>query len=137
MIIADTSGLLALYNRNEPKHEACAAAVLAHPEPIVVSPFVIAELDFLVATRLGVAAELEVIRELASGAYDLAQMSPDDIDACAEVIGRYRDQQVGITDASIVVLAKRYDTRSILTLDHRHFNGLRPLTRGRFSLLPV
>ena len=49
MIVADTSGLLALYNRNEPMHAACAAAVLAHPEPIVVSPFVIAELDSRVA----------------------------------------------------------------------------------------
>lgn len=36
-----------------------------------------------------------------------------------------------------VVLAARYDTNRILTLDERHFRALRPLRRGRsFRLLP-
>ncbi|MEJ7696846.1 MAG: hypothetical protein WKF78_09590 [Candidatus Limnocylindrales bacterium] len=30
-------------------------------EPLVVSPYVVAELDYLVASRLGVAAELAVL----------------------------------------------------------------------------
>ena len=41
-----------------------------------------------------------------------------------------------IADASIVVLAERYSTRRILSLDHRHFDVLRPLSGGRFTLLP-
>jgi len=52
------------------------------------------------------------------------------------VVDRYRDQGVGLTDASIVVLADRHRTRSLLTLDHRHFGVLRPLDGGRFRLLP-
>ena len=35
------------------------------------------------------------------------------------------------------MLADRYHTRTILTLDHRHFTTLRPLTGGRFTLLPT
>jgi predicted nucleic acid-binding protein len=53
-----------------------------------------------------------------------------------EVISRYRDQGIGLADASIVVLAQRYRTRTIATLDHRHFDVLRSLDDGRFEVLP-
>ncbi len=136
MIIADTSGLLALYNRREPAHDAVARAVASSHEPLVVSPYVVAELDYLVATRLDVAAELTVLRELASGAYELPHLEAADLEACADVVERYRDQSIGVSDASIVVLAHRYRTRSLLTLDRRHFGVLRPQDGGRFKLLP-
>ena len=50
MIIADTSGLLALYNQREPNHHRVRVAVESIAGPLVVSPFVVAELDYLVAT---------------------------------------------------------------------------------------
>lgn len=137
MIIADTSGLLALYNRNEPAFPSVSNAIGASSEPVVVSPFVIAELDYLAATRLGVDAELAIIRELAGGAYEFAQLTTEEVQTCADVIERYRDQEIGITDASLVVLAHRYRTRTVLTLDRRHFDVLRPLDGGRFTLLPA
>jgi predicted nucleic acid-binding protein len=34
------------------------------------------------------------------------------------------------------VLAQRFGTRRILTLDRRHFDVLRPLDGGRFTLVP-
>jgi predicted nucleic acid-binding protein len=135
VIIADTSGLLAYFKRDEPQHAVVSAIVEAATEPLVVSPFVVAELDYLVGTRLGVDAELAVVRELSTGAYDLPILTPSDLDACAAVIDKYRDQDLGVTDASLVVLAKRYGTRDILTLDRRHFEVVRPLTGGRFRLV--
>jgi uncharacterized protein len=136
VIIADTSGLLALYNQNEPQHAAVRKVVEAADGLLVVSPYVIAELDYLIATRIGVHAELAVLRELAGGAYELAQLGPDELASCADLVDRYRDQDVGVADASLVVLAKRYATRRVLTLDRRHFTVLRPLDGGRFALLP-
>ena len=135
MIIADTSGLLAFYNEREPHHSAIRKLVEADNDLLVVSPYVVAELDYLIATRLGFEAELTVLRELAGGAYELAQLDGDDVGSCADLVERYSDQNIGITDASIVVLAKRYATRRILTLDRRHFGIIRPLTGGRFSLI--
>ncbi len=102
----------------------------------MVSPYVVAELDYLLGTRAGVDAELAVLAELARGAYVLPELGPADIGRAATVIRRYRDQAIGIADASIVVLADRYGTRRILTLDHRHFDVLRPLSGGRFTVLP-
>lgn len=136
MIIADTSALLALFNGSEPAHAAVREVVDAEAEPLVVSPYVVAELDYLVATRLGVDAELAVLAELSGGAYHLAEMGPADLEAAAAVVGRYRDQELGVADASLVVLAERYRIRSLLTLDHRHFSVVRPASGGRFKLLP-
>ena len=52
------------------------------------------------------------------------------------MVERYRDQGIGVTDASLVVLADQYRTRSVLTLDRRHFDTLRPLDGGHFRVLP-
>lgn len=136
MIIADTSGLLAFFNQHEPRHEAVASVIESDPEPLVVSPYVVAELDYLVATRHGVEAGLAVLEELAGGAWILATIDTDDLTTARSIVSRYRDQQIGVTDASLVVLARRLNTRRILTLDHRHFEVLRPLGGGRFSILP-
>ena len=136
MIIADTSGLLALFNRTEPDHVSVRRLVADRPEPLVVSPYVVAELDYLIATRVGVAAELAVLGELAGGAYVLPGLEASELTTCAQVIARYRDQSVGVADASLVVLADRFSTNEILTLDHRHFDVLRPMSGGRFTLLP-
>ena len=136
MIIADTSGLLALLNRREPAHEAVSRLVKSRSDLLVVSPYVVAELDYLVATRLGTDAEIAMLNELASGAYELTAMPIESVRAAAEIVDTYCDQDVGITDASLVVLAHRFETTELLTLDHRHFSVLRPLGGGHFTLLP-
>lgn len=136
MIVADTSGLLALYNRTEPAHAAVARAVMATTDVIVVSPYVVAEIDHLMATRLGIDAELAMLRELAGGAYEHPHLADDELTSCAEIIARYQDQQIGVTDASLVVLAHRYATNRILTLDRRHFDVLRPIDGGHFEIVP-
>jgi hypothetical protein len=134
--VADTSGLLALFNRTEPEHEAVRSIVAELDEPLIVSPYVVAEVDYLVGHRVGVDAELTVLGELAGGGYELACLDAAELERASEVVARYRDQRIGIADASIVLLADRYRTRRVLTLDRRHFDVLRPLSGGRFSLLP-
>jgi uncharacterized protein len=136
VIIADTSALLALFNQGDRAHASVTQFLDANDEALIVSPFVIAELGYLVATRIGVEAELRVLQELAGGAYDLPTLTAQDLNDCAEVIRKYADQHIGVTDASISVLAKRYQTTSILTLDHRHFSVIRPVDGTHFTLLP-
>jgi predicted nucleic acid-binding protein len=135
-VIVDTSALLAYFDASEPHHEAVAEVIENGDEPLVVSPYVIAELDYLVATRVGVEAELAVIRELSSGAWDLATVSTSELEQAGSIVAKYRDQDIGVADASNVVLAHRHQTRTIVTLDHRHFTVLRPINGGRFTLVP-
>jgi predicted nucleic acid-binding protein len=44
---------------------------------------------------------------------------------------------VGLTDASLVVLAGRYATQDVLTLDERHFRALRDRKGRPFRVLPA
>lgn len=135
-MIVDTSALLAYFDSAEPDHEAVARAIDESGETLIVSPYVVAELDYLVATRVGIDGELAVLRELSGGAWELADFTAADVERAAEVIEKYRDQNIGIADASNVVLADRHRTRTVATLDRRHFSVLRPLAGGRFTLVP-
>lgn len=135
-MIVDTGALLAFFDADEPDHAAVSAVLGGATEPLVVSPYVVAEIDYLVASRLGVRAELAVLRELTSGAWDLPSIGVEDLVKVAAVIERYADQAIGVADASNVIMAARYKTRTIVTLDQRHFAVLRPLDGGRFRILP-
>jgi len=135
-MIVDTSAILAFFDRDEPDHEALAAVLSQSSEPLVVSPYVVAEVDYLIGTRLGVAAEIAAIRELAGGAWDLATIDSTDLARTVPIIERYADHAVGVADASSVVLADRYRTTTIATLDRRHFSMLRPLSGGYFAIVP-
>ena len=136
MIVADTSGLVALFNRAEPRHAAVTAVVRAARTPLVVSPFVVAEVAHLVATRIGTGAAAAVLREFAGGAYVLPALDDGDLGVAADVMERYADQAIGVADASLVVLADRYATRRLLTLDRRHFEVVRAADGAPFELLP-
>lgn len=112
------------------------ATVARDEGPLVVSPYVVAELDYLLLTGWGVDAELAALAELGSGAWELAQFDALDLRTAREIVARYRDQAIGVSDASLVVLAERYRTDRILTLDHRHFGVLRTRSGVPFTLLP-
>lgn len=137
MILLDTSGVLAAIDASQRAHEAARRALEAADAPLVLSPFVLAELDYLLATRIGVAAELALLDEVSTGAYELVPFRTADVAAARELLDSYRDLELGLADASIAVLAARLDTDVVLTLDERHFRALRG-PRGRpFRLLPA
>jgi predicted nucleic acid-binding protein len=116
-MIVDTSALLAYFDVDEPDHEAVSRVIDGSEELLVVSPYVVAELDYLVATRIGVDAELAVLQELSGGAWELASFVAPELAQAASVLKKCRDQKIGVADTSNVVLADRYQTLTIMTLD--------------------
>lgn len=106
--------------------------------PFVLSPFVLAELDYMILTRYGPAEELALLDEVSRGAYRLEPFSTKDIAEAKTVIERYTGfGDVGLADASNVVLAERHDSWDILTLDERHFRAMRGPRGHPFRLLPA
>jgi uncharacterized protein len=136
MILLDTSGLLAAIDRSQHHHEAARHALEAAAPPWSLSPFVLAELDYLVATRVSQEAERALLAEVGRGVYRLESFDTADIQACERLVGRYRDLEIGLADASIVVLAHRYGVRDLLTLDERHFRAVRGPGGRPFRLHP-
>jgi uncharacterized protein len=137
MIILDTSGLLAALDASEPHHAAAAAALLAAHEPRLLSPFVLAELDYLLGAGVSAAAERALLREVAMGAYQLEPFAADDVAAALTVLERYPSLELGLADASLLVLAERHGVFEILTLDERHFRALRGPDGRPFRILPA
>ena len=137
MIILDTSGLLAAIDASQRQHEAVRHALERASPPWILSPFVLAELDYLLATRVGQTAERALLAEVGRGVYRLEAFEADDIAAAERLIGRHADLQIGLADASIVVLANRHGVRDLLTLDERRFRVLRGYGGRPFRLLPA
>jgi predicted nucleic acid-binding protein len=135
-LICDTSGLLAYFDGSDNHHDRVREALDADIGPFVVSPFVVAELDYLLSSRCGVDAELAALDELAGSAWDLAQIDVHDLRLARTIVARYKDQDIGVTDASLVVLAERYKTARILTFDQRHFRVLRSVSGEAYTLIP-
>lgn len=136
MIVVDTSGVLAFVDDRDPFHERVRAAVDAEPGPLLLSPFVLAELDYLVLMRVGVDGELALLREVEAGAYALVPFGPDLVARAAALIDQYRDLRLGLADASVIVLAERFETDRVLTLDERHFRATNRFGEP-FVLLPA
>ncbi len=105
--------------------------------PLLISPFVLAELDYLTARIAGVDAELAVLDEMSSGPYEIAGFDAIDLMRAHAVIERYRDLPLGLTDASLVVLADKHDEDAIATLDERHFRVVQSLRGKPFRILPA
>ena len=135
-MIVDTSLLLAAFVPDQRMHDACAR-VLSSTRPLVVSPLVLAELDYLTAQIAGVDAELAVLAEMCSGAYELAPFGIDDLIEARAVVERYRDLPLDLTDASLIVLADRYGIDTIGSLDERHFRVVRSLSGRPLRILPA
>ena len=137
MIVLDTSGLLAAMFDDQRAHDECRAALEAAEPPLLLSPFVLAELDYLVGRNAGVAVELSMLEEVAAGAYTLAEFGAADVDRSRQLIDQYRDFGIGLADASLVVLADRVGTHDLLTLDERHFRAMTAIDGDVFRLLPA
>lgn len=136
-MLLDTSGLLAALFEGEPRHGPCAQALSAASPPLLLSPFVLAELDYLVARHHSLDAQLALLDAVADGTYQLAAFASDGVAAARRFMARYADLAVGLADASIAVLARRIGVRDVLTLDERNFRVL-PGPGGRpFRLLPA
>lgn len=136
MILLDTSGLLSALDESQRHHHACASLLAEAARPLLLSPFVLAELDYLLMRHVGRDAQGALLKEVARGAYQLEAFSAADVERASEIIARFDDLEVGLADASIVVLAERHAASEVLTLDERHFRALRIGPRKRFKLLP-
>ena len=137
MILVDTSGILAALFSDQNRHHECAQALLDARPPRVISPFVLAEADYLIQKFGGVEAETLFLAEIGRGAYELATFSEDDVETSRHIITKYRTLGIGLADASIAVLAVRYRTLDVLTLDERHFRAILPAPRKHFRILPA
>ena len=89
MILLDTSGLLLALDRSEPRPAACAEIIQGADVRRLLSPFVLAELDYLLGSRVGARAQIALLDEVVRGAYRLEPFGPADVVLARKVMARY------------------------------------------------
>ncbi|HVY96832.1 MAG TPA: PIN domain-containing protein [Solirubrobacterales bacterium] len=136
MIVVDTSAVLQLASSTAHRHGDVVRVIERLDGPFLLSPFVLAELDYMLGERHGQRAQLAILGEVVDGAYELAPFGREDVFAAREVMERYGDLRVGLTDASLVVLAERHGTADVLTFDHRNFRAMSGPGGRPFRILP-
>jgi predicted nucleic acid-binding protein len=134
--LVDTSAALQLASSTAHRHEDVLRVVNEFDGPFLISPFVLAELDYMLGSRHGQERQLALLAEVTEGSYELAEFDRTDVESGADVMRQYADLQVGLADASIVVLAEKYGSTDVLTFDHRHFRAMRGPGGRPFRLLP-
>ncbi|MEZ4494321.1 MAG: PIN domain-containing protein [Dehalococcoidia bacterium] len=136
-MIVDAGPIVAASDIRDPRRTDVQAALLSMNEPLVVSAFVAAEVDYMLQTRIGVTAARMFIQDLSHGRYQLETTTRAELSTVEALSDRYRDLAPGLADLSVVVLAHRFQTNRILTFDQRHFRTMAPVSGGAFELLPM
>ena len=112
-------------------------------DQLIVSPLVLTELDHLMQRDLGFPSAVQAVdainAQLTSRTYRLAEIRPADLIEAQQVRHHYEDLALDLADAVGVVIAHRYKTDRIFTLDERDFRAIRPLTKRftAFRILPA
>jgi len=136
-LIVDAAPLVALGDRNDPRHASVRAILESEPGELVIPAPVTAEADYLLRKRGGRGAARAFLRDLASAVFLVETLTVEEHGLALELDQRYPRLDVGLADLSIVILAHRLGTRRLLTFDERDFRTLRPLSGGAFHLLPA
>jgi|ERR1700685_3759994 hypothetical protein len=135
--IADSGALYGLYNRRDLHHRALRAAIVHEPGAILVPAAILSEVDYLLAAKLGIKAELDFLDDVLDGAFTLEPFTLADLRRSRELIDQYSALDIGLADAAVIAAAERVGTRRILTVDERHFRVVRAADGKPFTLLPA
>jgi predicted nucleic acid-binding protein len=68
--------------------------------------------------------------------YRLVGFGDDHMESATDLVNTYADMDIGISDASVAVVAGRYRTVDLLSVDG-HFRAIGPLWGTAFRLLPI
>ncbi|NIN09881.1 MAG: PIN domain-containing protein [Gemmatimonadales bacterium] len=135
--LADSGAIYALIDQSDRWHRRVTAWWRAARRAVLLPVTVLPEIAYLLHTRIGADAEEAFARALAAGELPVEPLEVGaDVARAAELLAIYRDQDIGLVDATIVALAERLGITEILTTDRRHFGVIRPRHTREFVLVP-
>jgi predicted nucleic acid-binding protein len=136
-VVCDTGAVYALYDADDLHHSACKGVVESERGPLFLPIVLLAEIDYLLTSRLGADSSVEFLESIESGAFMLVAPSGDDMVRCRELMVQYRDLPLGLADATVVATSERLQIQRIFTVDQRHFRAIQPRGLGHFIILPA
>jgi predicted nucleic acid-binding protein len=133
-VLVDTGALLALLDRDDAFHAACADALPRIRLPMLTSAAVLTELLHLVGdSPRERRAAWELLR---SGALRLGTIGDEELPAIQELMEKHGDRPMDFADATLVHLAARESIATVFTVDLDDFETYRFGRRKAFRLVP-
>lgn len=132
--VVDSGPLYAAADLDDADHDASLVALSASGLHLVIPALVVAEVTYFIGTRLGPQAEARFLIGLAQ--LEVEAPLSGDWERIGELVTQYHDFPLGGTDASVIALAERLETETVVTLDRRHFSAVRPRHCQALRLIP-
>ena len=117
-LVADSGALYALYDKRDRNHRAVREALQAEDGPILIPAALLAEIDYLLRVRTGIAAEQRFLEGIEKGAFTVEALTIEDAAFCRKLLTQYEDLDLGLADASVIATAERLDPEN-LDVDRR------------------
>ena len=136
-VVADSGAIYALYDAADANHTAVKHALAKERGAIVLPAAILAEVDYLLREFLGTNAELAFLDSILSGAFTLEPPERVDLLRARDLILRYRNLDLGLSDSAVIATAERLGISRILTVDQRHFRAVVSVKGEPFVLLPA
>ena len=134
MVLADTGYWLALANRRDRWHERAVVVTRGLGEPLVATWPVLTETSHLMASRLGVDAQLLFLEQVAARV-EVHEIAASRLAEVRDLMAKYRSLPMDLADASLVLAAQDLGDGRILSTDVRDFATYRWKERQPFHNL--
>lgn len=125
MIVADTSAIVALLDRDERHHEAIRQLFERDDEPWLLPWAILPEVDYLASQRLGARVQALWMDDLADGVYHVHFGEDEDLEHARAIQKKYKSLKLGLVDATVMAVAESVEASAIVTLDLRHFGAVK------------
>jgi predicted nucleic acid-binding protein len=132
LITLDTSAIYAILDRREQAHAAVVDTLTADRGPYFVPLGILAEIAYVVETKLGGHVLDAVLADIETGAYAL-DCGENDLPRIRHLIARYDSLPLGFSDAAVIACAERNGGR-VLSVDARDFGVV--AREGAITVLP-
>ena len=114
-VLLDTGVIVALLDRSERQHEACARLIKTIESPLITCEAVITESCYLLRKLPG--APAAVIENVAAGIFQVAFQISTDTEGLKQRLRKYEEREIDLADACLIRMADQFGIGNILTLD--------------------
>lgn len=135
IVVADTGFVVALLNRSDVRHTDVTAVYLRQQQ-ILIPQTVLAEVAYLLGRNAGIMTVVAFLQGMSTSRFKLVALADSDLERVAEILEKYADSRIDFVDASVMAVAERYGSTTILTLDQRDFRLFRPQHCKSFEISP-
>lgn len=135
-VIVDASFLVSLTSAKERQHAACVQVAQGLNGRLIIPITVLPEAAFLIARRISHRAMRAFISKLQNPQWQIETITASDFERATQILDVYQDAALDFADGTIVAVAERMNVETILTLDRRDFQMIRPRHTTYFTLLP-